>query len=95
MTFRLRCYFIQTHRYPKKNTPEIFRREYKVFGVNEWRLAARYGTTEAVDTLVKLIRSGDIKLKEHITDGLENAAAAFAELLTGGNTGKAVVVVSE
>ena len=78
-----------------KNTPEIFRREYRVFGVNEYLLAERYGTADAVDTLVKLIRSGDIKLKEHITNGLENAAAAFAELLTGGNTGKAVVVVSE
>jgi len=81
--------------YGIKNTPEIFRREYKVLGVNEARLAARYGTTEAVETLAKLIRSGDVKLKEHITNGLENAAAALAELLTGGNTGKAVVIVSK
>ena len=63
--------------------------------MNEYRLAQRHGTTEAVDTLVKFIRSGDIKLKEHITNGLDNGAAAFAELLTGGNTGKAVIVVSE
>ena len=37
------------------------------------------------------VQSGEIALLEHITEGLENAPQAFIDLLTGGNTGKAIV----
>ncbi|QUJ75264.1 NADP-dependent oxidoreductase [Sulfitobacter albidus] len=38
-----------------------------------------------------MIQSGDIKVQEDITEGLENAPQAFIDLLNGGNTGKAMV----
>jgi len=38
-----------------------------------------------------MIASGDVKVQEDITEGLENAPEAFIKLLTGGNTGKAMV----
>jgi NADPH-dependent curcumin reductase len=39
------------------------------------------------------VASGEIALKEDITEGLENAPQAFIDLLTGGNNGKAIVKV--
>lgn len=38
-----------------------------------------------------MIADGRIKVQEDITNGLENAPDAFIKLLTGGNTGKAMV----
>lgn len=40
------------------------------------------------------VASGEIALQEDITEGLENAPQAFINLLTGGNTGKAIVKVA-
>ncbi|MEO0359607.1 MAG: NADP-dependent oxidoreductase [Pseudomonadota bacterium] len=40
-----------------------------------------------------LVASGEIKARESVTEGLENAPAAFISLLEGGNFGKAVVTV--
>lgn len=40
-----------------------------------------------------MIANGSIKVQEDITEGLENAPEAFIKLLTGGNTGKAMVKV--
>lgn len=40
-----------------------------------------------------LVADGSIKVQEDITVGLENAPEAFIKLLTGGNTGKAMVKV--
>ena len=37
------------------------------------------------------LADGSIAIKEDITEGLENAPQAFMDLLTGGNTGKALV----
>jgi NADPH-dependent curcumin reductase CurA len=37
--------------------------------------------------------SGEIKVKETMTQGLENTPAAFISLLEGGNFGKQVVQV--
>ena len=41
-----------------------------------------------------LVANGTIKYAEDITEGLENAPEAFMGLLTGGNTGKAIVKVA-
>ncbi|XP_028397896.1 prostaglandin reductase 1-like [Dendronephthya gigantea] len=43
--------------------------------------------------LVKWIKEGKIKIKEHITNGFENLPKALIELFTGSNFGKAVVMV--
>lgn len=40
-----------------------------------------------------MIANGSVKVQEDITEGLENAPDAFIKLLTGGNTGKAMVKV--
>jgi len=40
-----------------------------------------------------LISDGSIRVQEDITEGLENAPKAFIDLLSGGNTGKAMVKV--
>jgi NADPH-dependent curcumin reductase CurA len=41
------------------------------------------------------IRTGQIKVREHVVDGLENAPAAFGGLLEGRNFGKLVVRVGD
>ena len=41
-----------------------------------------------------LVADGTIKYLEDVTDGLENAPTAFMGLLTGGNTGKAIVKIA-
>ena len=41
------------------------------------------------------LRDGRIKYREWVTEGLENAPAAFLQLLKGGNFGKALVKVAE
>jgi NADPH-dependent curcumin reductase CurA len=40
------------------------------------------------------LKRGEIRYREDITEGLENAVAAFQGLLSGRNTGKAIVRVS-
>ena len=39
------------------------------------------------------LQDGSVKYKEHVVEGLENAPAAFNQLLVGGNFGKMVVKV--
>ena len=39
------------------------------------------------------LKDGSVKYKEHLVEGLENAPAAFNQLLVGGNFGKMVVKV--
>lgn len=41
------------------------------------------------------LKAGSVKYKEHVVEGLENAPAAFNQLLAGGNFGKMVVKVSK
>ncbi|MEM6628009.1 MAG: NADP-dependent oxidoreductase, partial [Pseudomonadota bacterium] len=41
------------------------------------------------------IKSGDLKYREHVVDGIENAPSAFLGLFSGQNFGKLVVRVSE
>lgn len=48
----------------------------------------------AVLHLVPRVASGEIKYREDIVEGLENAPAAFTAMLRGGNLGKLIVKVS-
>ena len=41
------------------------------------------------------IREGRLKYRESVTEGLENAPAAFLAMLEGGNFGKTLVKVAE
>ncbi len=49
---------------------------------------------EFIREVAPKVASGEIAVQEDITEGLENAPQAFINLLTGGNTGKAIVKVS-
>jgi NADPH-dependent curcumin reductase CurA len=51
--------------------------------------APRYA--EAQKRLSSWIREGRLKFREHIVGGLENAPAAFLDMLAGGNVGKVLV----
>ncbi|XP_050346860.1 prostaglandin reductase 1-like [Nymphalis io] len=48
---------------------------------------------EAFAELVKWIKSGDIKTREHVTEGFDKIFDAFIGMLAGENTGKAVVKI--
>ena len=41
------------------------------------------------------IRDGRLKYREHVTEGLENAPAAFLDMLKGGNFGKTLIKVAD
>ena len=48
-------------------------------------------TDEALSQLGAWLKSGELKYKEDIVDGLEAAPAAFIRLMTGENFGKVLV----
>ena len=54
--------------------------------------APRYG--EAAQRLARWVASGQLKWREDVTDGLENAPRAFIGMLHGENRGKALVKVA-
>ena len=49
---------------------------------------------EFVGDMTGWLKNGSVKYKEHVVEGLENAPAAFDQLLVGGNFGKMLVKVS-
>jgi NADPH-dependent curcumin reductase CurA len=49
---------------------------------------------EALGQLAGWVRDGQIKFRETVTDGLENAPAAFIGLFKGENIGKQVVKIA-
>ena len=50
---------------------------------------------EFLKTMSKWVESGDVKTKEYIAEGLDDAPNAFVRMLNGDNFGKTVVKVSE
>lgn len=44
--------------------------------------------------MTEWLRAGRVKAREHVVQGLENAPAAFIDLLQGRNFGKVVVQVA-
>ncbi|XP_048710171.2 prostaglandin reductase 2 isoform X4 [Caretta caretta] len=45
--------------------------------------------------LCQWIKEGKLKVKETVVKGLENIGGAFQSMMTGGNTGKQIVLISE
>lgn len=64
----------------------------KVEGLLVTDFAERYG--EAFRELYGWVSDGQLKYRERITEGIENAPAAFIEMLQGANIGKQLVRVS-
>ncbi|MFP3366715.1 NADP-dependent oxidoreductase, partial [Pseudoalteromonas sp. SIMBA_148] len=50
---------------------------------------------EFLETMSKWVESGDVKTKEYIADGLDDAPNAFVDMLNGDNFGKTVVKVAD
>lgn len=59
--------------------------------VFDWR--DRYG--EGLERLTRWVQSGEVKYREDIVEGIENAPAAFAGLMEGRNFGKQLVRIGE
>ena len=50
---------------------------------------------EFIEACAPLVSSGEIKIREQVVEGLENAAQGFVDLLSGDNFGKMVVHISD
>lgn len=50
---------------------------------------------EFLDTMSKWVESGEVKTKEYIAEGLDNAPDAFVRMLNGDNFGKTVVKIAD
>jgi NADPH:quinone reductase len=69
----------------------VFRARMEGFLVNDY--ASRYD--EAAQRLAQWVANGELRWREDVTDGLENAPRAFIGMLTGANRGKALVKVAD
>jgi NADPH-dependent curcumin reductase CurA len=67
----------------------VFRARMQGFLINDY--AHRFD--EAVTRLGRWVASGELKWREDVTEGLENAPRAFIGMLNGANRGKALVKI--
>jgi NADPH-dependent curcumin reductase CurA len=67
----------------------VYRARMQGFLINDF--APRFG--EAIPRLARWLATGQLKWREDVTDGLENAPRAFIGMLNGANRGKALVKV--
>ncbi len=72
--------------------PLILMHRIKVQGFIVSDYAPRYG--EAIMSLAQWMMAGQLKTKQDVRAGLENAVTALRDLYSGGNTGKLLVQVS-
>ncbi len=68
----------------------VYRARMQGFLVSDF--SARYA--EAIPRLARWVASGELKWREDVTEGLENAPRAFIGMLNGENRGKALVKVA-
>jgi hypothetical protein len=68
----------------------VYRARMEGFLVNDY--AHRFA--EGVMRLASWVASGDLRWREDVTDGLENAPRAFIGMLNGANRGKALVKIA-
>jgi NADPH:quinone reductase len=68
----------------------VFRSRMEGFLVSDY--VSRFD--EAVPRLARWVANGELKWREDVTEGLENAPRAFIGMLNGANRGKALVKVS-
>lgn len=65
--------------------------EHRFFLVNEWQDQHQ----EITKTLADLVRSGELKYRESVAEGLESAPQAFKGMLAGKNFGKQLVHIRD
>ncbi|MBY4595220.1 MDR family NADP-dependent oxidoreductase [Ottowia caeni] len=77
--------------WPTGPRPErhLLNRSARMQGFLVWDYEHRY--EEAVSRLAAWVRSGDLRYREEIIDGMEHAPGSIAELYAGANTGKRVI----
>ena len=63
--------------------------EHRFFVVTEWMNKF----VEATSVLHDHVKNGDIKYRETITDGFENAPQALRDVLSGKNFGKQIIEI--
>ena len=73
-----------------KNLPMIVAHDLKIFGFIVSTLAHKY-EEQFYQEVPKLIASGMIKYKEDVRKGLQHTCQTLLDVLTGANTGKAVI----
>ncbi|XP_045535804.1 prostaglandin reductase 1-like [Papilio machaon] len=69
--------------------PYVVNKQLTLEGFNVSRFADRWH--EALPEVINWIKTGQIKVKEHVTVGFDNVLNAFVGMLAGENVGKAVV----
>ncbi|GAA5896798.1 MDR family NADP-dependent oxidoreductase [Sporobolomyces salmoneus] len=79
-----------SERYRLGNTMQVVAKSIRWEGF----IVSNFDTTEHEKTLRKLVKAGDIKIKEHVVDGLDNGEA-FRDLLDGTAHGKVVYSVNK
>jgi prostaglandin reductase 1 len=68
------------------------RRNLTMFGFNVYaRFSHRWN--EGIEGNLTWLKEGKLKYEETVTEGFENMPSAFIEMLTGGNTGKAIIKI--
>jgi NADPH:quinone reductase len=67
----------------------VYRARMEGFLINDY--AHRFG--EAAARLARWVATGELRWKEDVTEGLENAPSAFIGMLNGANRGKALVKI--
>ena len=77
-----------------KNLQQLVWREITFHGFLVGSLVSKY-QEEFDRTFPARVASGEIKYKEHVVRGLENAGQAILDVQSGKNTGKMVVVVAD
>lgn len=71
--------------------PMILFKELKIEGFIIWRKFQRWN--EGFSQIVEWIKNGQLKPKEHVTEGFDKLYDAFIGMLNGQNMGKAVVKI--
>ncbi|KAF8521719.1 NAD(P)-binding protein [Hysterangium stoloniferum] len=80
--------------YGVKNLAWLFKKCIKIYGFLQPELMVKW-LGKFMEEVPLQIATGQIKTKEHVVYGLENADKAWVEMFEGKNIGKTVVIVAE
>ena len=80
--------------YGVKNLQLLVWREVHLYGFLKTRLEPKY-SEEFFSTVPPRVAKGELKYKETVVRGLENAAQAIVDIQKGENFGKSIVIVAD